>query len=193
VDYLPGSIWCPVVIQPDEWRSEHRAPTEGPLVVLHAPSNSLIKGSDQIEPVLRGLHAAGLIEYRQVAGLRHQEMRRQYAEADVVLDQFLIGSYGVAACEALASGCLVVGHVSEPTRRTVAAEAGIELPIVEATVDSLESVLRAIVMTSSDFESHRAAGIDFVERVHSGRRSAEAVRGFLGVTPTTGQKSHGLK
>jgi hypothetical protein len=181
VHFLPGSIWCPVVIEPDEWKTEREQWPRSRPVVLHAPSNPVIKGSVQIEPLLHALHAERVIEYRQVAGLKHEEMKQQYAAADIVLDQFLIGSYGVAACEALAAGCLVIGHVDDQTRGIVRDETGSELPIVEATVESLGSVLRAIATEPASFASTRLAGADFVARVHSGHRSAEAVRDFLGL------------
>ncbi len=40
-------------------------------------------------------------------------MPEVYGGADIVLDQFPLGTYGVAACEALVAGRLVVSHVSD--------------------------------------------------------------------------------
>lgn len=181
--YVPGATWCPVVVSPADWRTERPAPRPGtPPVVVHAPSSARVKGTHLIDPVARRLAAEGVIDYRRVEGLPATAMPGVYAEADVVLDQFLIGSYGVAACEALASGRLVVGHVDEATRALVLAETGTDLPIVEATVDDLEAVLRAIARDPDAFAENRRAGPDFVEAVHDGRRSALALSGFLGLS-----------
>ena len=176
--YLPQAIWCPVVIDPAQWATQRVAVSDRP-VVLHAPSNSGIKGSERVEPVLRALEAEGLIEYRRVSGLRHEQMRRQYAEADIVLDQFLIGSYGVVACEAMAAGSIVIGHVDDAARRSIAAATGQQVPIVEATVESVGAVLRGLVADRQSHAGIRAQGIAYVDAVHDARVSAAAVRGFL--------------
>ena len=70
-----------------------------------------------------------MIEYRQIVGVPHAEMPEFYAGADIVLDQFTLGSYGVAACEAMASGRLVMGHVDEPARAEVRDRTGLDLPV----------------------------------------------------------------
>ncbi|MCC7127452.1 MAG: hypothetical protein IT192_01375 [Microbacteriaceae bacterium] len=120
-----------------------------------------------------------MIEYRQVVGVPHQSMPAIYADADVVLDQFMLGSYGVAACEAMASGRVVFCHVDDATRALVRMETGLDLPLQEATIESLEAELRRVVAEPEAYEYLRTAGPNFVGAVHSGRRSAEAMRSFL--------------
>ena len=102
-----------------------------------------------------------------------------YGSADIVLDQFRIGDYGVAACEALAAGRVVVGHVSEHARAHVRHATGRDLPIVEATIDSLEAVLTDIVTHRERFAAVAREGLPFVTGVHDGRFSADVLRPFL--------------
>lgn len=189
--WLPQATWCPVVVDPARWRaasagalptSADSEPIDGhPPVVVHAPSQRWLKGTDLIEPMLRRLDGEGVIEYRQLAGVPHASMPSAYAGADIVLDQFLLGSYGVAACEAMASGRLVMGHVDEHTRAQILAITGMPLPVHEATVESLEAELRHAAAEPGEFASARSAGQAFVEAVHDGRRSAAALAPFLGV------------
>jgi hypothetical protein len=105
-----------------------------------------------------------------------------YANADIVLDQFVMGSYGVAACEAMASGRLVMSHVDDYTRAQVRERTGRELPVHEATIESLETELRRAVAEPEAFEAFRTAGPVFVEAVHDGRSSAAAMAPFLGLS-----------
>lgn len=178
----PAATWLPLAIDVERWAVDRAgaAPRASAPVVLHAPSNPLIKGSHRIDPIVQALADEGLIEYRRVRGLSHAEMTQQYAEADIVLDQFLIGSYGAAACEAMAAGCLVVGHVDESTRRTVRQQTGVDLPIVEATVATLDGVLRALIAEPVErLDGRRRAAVAFVRAVHDGRRSAQALADFL--------------
>lgn len=180
--WVPGALWCPVVVDPARWRVVPTARQEGPPVVLHAPSHSWLKGAGLIEPMLRSLSEEGVIRYRQVVDVPHTAMPALYAEADIVLDQFLLGSYGVAACEAMAAGRLVLSHVDESTRTLVREQTGLDLPIHEATIDSLEAQLRRVAAEPAAFESLSASGPAFVDAVHNGKYSAAVMAPFLGLS-----------
>jgi len=178
--WLPRASWCPVVVDPTRWHAA-RPREGGPPVVAHAPSNTWIKGTHLIEPMLHRLQEEGVIEYRQIVSVPHAAMPAFYADADVVLDQFTLGSYGVAACEAFASGRLVMGHVDDLTRAEVRDRTGLDLPLHEATLESLEGELRRFAADPEAFADIQAAGPAFVSAVHDGRRSAAALAPFLGI------------
>lgn len=171
--------WLPVVVDVDLWATDTMPLAGGRPVVAHAPSRAIVKGSDLIDPIMSALHEEGLIEYRRIERVPAAEMPDVYRTADIVLDQFRIGSYGVAACEALAAGRVVVSHVTGQVRDYVHSATGEELPIVEATPESLERVIRDIVANPSPYRETAARGVAFVRAVHDGRRSAEALRPFL--------------
>ena len=183
LQWVPGSSWCPVVVDAARWRAAASTRRSGgPLVVAHAPSLKLLKGTELIEPLLRRLSDEGVIEYRQIVGIPHASMPAFYADSDIVLDDFVIGSYGVAACEALSSGRLVISHVDDYTRAQVRERTGLELPVHEATIESLETELRRAVADPEAFAALRTAGPAFVEAVHDGRLSAAALAPFLGLS-----------
>lgn len=181
--WLPDAVWLPVVVDPAQWRvgSPESTPAARPVVV-HAPSQKWLKGTDLIEPMLRRLAAEGVIEYRQLIGVPHASMPTFYAQADIVLDQFVLGIYGVAACEAMAAGRLVISHVDEFTRGQVRDRTGLELPVHEATLETLEGELRRAASAPAAFAEIRSAGPAFVHAVHDGRRSAAALAPFLRVS-----------
>jgi len=76
----------------------------------------------------------------------------------------------------------VMSHVDADTRTQVREMTGLELPVHEATVDSLETELRLAAAQPDAFEALRTAGPAFVESVHDGRRSAAALAPFLGLS-----------
>lgn len=183
LQWLPNATWCPVVVDAVRWSSAATTGRRnGPPVVAHAPSQKWLKGTGLIEPMLHRLAEEGVIEYRQIVAVPHAAMPDFYAHSDIVLDQFVLGSYGVSACEALASGRLVVGHIDDVTRATVREQTGSELPVHEATIDSLESELRQIAADRDMLEAARSTGPAFVERVHTGPRSAAAAAPFLSLS-----------
>ena len=173
---LPDAVWCPVAIDPERWAAPARTERAdgAPLRVVHAPSVAAYKGTDMIMPTLEKLKAEGLIEFDLVQGVASQDVPARFAQADVMLDQFRAGSYGVAACEALGAGCVVVGQVAAQVRTAVSQATGLELPVIESTPTTLEATLRKLAAQPS-LAAVRERGITFVRTVHDGRRAAEVL------------------
>jgi hypothetical protein len=177
---VPEAVWLPVVVEPERWRTD-AAPLAhgGRPIVAHAPSTAIVKGTDLIDGTLRALEAEGLIEYRRIEGISSAQMPAAYGAADIVLDQFRIGSYGVAACEAMAAGRIVVSHVAAAVRDRVQADTGLAVPIVQAEADELEAVLRGLLSDPSAALATAAAGPAFVAAVHDGALSARQLAPWL--------------
>lgn len=182
LSHVPKSTWLPLVVE----QAFLKTATQPPMTararkprVVHAPSSSFVKGSDLVEPVLHRLSAEGLIDYQRIQGALHRDMPGLYAEADIVLDQFRIGSYGLAAVEAMAMGRIVVGHVTAEARAQVLRQTGSELPVVEATAHTLEAVLRDLCRSTERGVTIGASSRQFVVAVHDGDLSAQRLRAFL--------------
>lgn len=173
---VPWAQWCPVVVDGDQWSSGRDLLSSPVPIVVHAPSMGAIKGTHLVEPTLKRLHKAGMIDYRRIIGASASQMPTLIGEADIVLDQFRLGSYGVAACEAMAAGRVVVGHVLPEVRQTVRTLTGVDLAVVEADPDTLEAVLVELLAAPSRMRAVAAAGEQFVREVHSGAVSAAILR-----------------
>lgn len=173
---VPGSHWCPVVVDLEAW-TPGPPPLSGPQpVVAHIPSAGATKGTHLVAPVMQELESRGRLRYDSVSGIASADMPERIGHADIVLDQFRVGSYGAAACEAMAAGRIVVGHVLPEVRATVHELTGLELPIVEATPPTLATVIDALLDNPERSRSLAAQGRAFVEQVHSGSASALALR-----------------
>ncbi|GAB2607641.1 hypothetical protein GCM10027067_19000 [Pseudactinotalea suaedae] len=179
LDDVPGATWCPVVVDAARWSelaapSPHMVPT-----VLHVPSRGPMKGSELVDPVMRRMDEAGLIRYHRANQVRSHQMPEVVQAADIVLDQFRIGSYGVAACEAMAAGRVVVGHVRTDVRDRVRATTGLDLPIVEATPDDVQDVVSGLAADPERRARIGHEGRRYASAVHDGRAAAQALRGWL--------------
>lgn len=128
---------------------------------------------------MNDLHERGLIEYRRIQGVSPEEVRTIIGSADLVLDQFRLGSYGVTACEAMAAGRVVLGHVTEHNRQRVQEANGDELPIVEATVENIREVVLELLDDRERAQKIAAQGPGFVRRLHDGSFSAKVLSSFL--------------
>jgi hypothetical protein len=177
---IPSAHFLGVVVDPRKWANDEPLLVRDRIKVVHAPTNPNLKGTPQIAPIARRLHDEGLIEYVELKGIPNDEMPRVFADADVVLDQFRTNDYGVGACETMAAGRIVLAHVSQRVRDEVERNAGMPLPIVETTIDTLEETLRDIVARRDHYRAIAANGPEFVRRLHDGTFSREVLmRHFL--------------
>ena len=138
-----------------------------PLVV-HAPSSRRRKGT---EYVIAACEELG-VELDLVEGVHHDEARRRYERADIVVDQLNAGWYGIFAIEAMALGKPVVTFLREETLTRTEAAFETAVPIVSATKETLAERLRPLVDSSTERKRIGAASRTYVERVHDVDRNA---------------------
>ncbi len=175
LDHVPGSVWLPVVLAPSAFRAAPPALRRSRPVVLHAPTNPFLKGSDVIDEVLLALQEQGLLDYRRVQGVPATFMTDLIRDVDVVVDQVVLGNPGVLAAEAMAAGRLVVAHLPESVRRHFDEP----VPVLEADRDTLVDVLRAVCADPADYADTAARGPAFARRLHDGTASVEVLGEFL--------------
>jgi len=165
---VPKAHFLGVIVDPQKWANDTPVLTRDRIKVVHAPTNPNLKGTIDVAPIARRLHDEGVIEYVEITGIPNDRMPAVFADADVVLDQFRTGDYGVGACETMASGRIVLAHVTEQVRAEVARAARMPLPIPETTIDTVEEVLRDIAARREHYRALAADGPEFVRRLHNG-------------------------
>ena len=138
-------------------------PSDNPRpVVLHAPSSRRRKGTQHVIAACEQLP----VELDIVEGLHHDEARRRYEGADIVVDQLNAGWYGLFAIEAMALGKPVVTFLHDEAVARTEDAFGTTVPIVSATAETLTARLRPLVEDSDHRRRVGAASRDYVERVH---------------------------
>lgn len=172
---LPNAQFLGVVIDPEKWQNDRPLLEGKRLKVVHAPTNPYAKGTPMITPIVQRLIQEGLVDYVEIQNVTNDEMPRIFAEADIVLDQFRAGDYGVGACEAMASGRIVLTYVTEQVRAEVEKQSGMALPIPDVAVDTLEKVLRDIFARREHYRELAATGPEFVRRIHNGNFSRDVL------------------
>ena len=113
-----------------------------PLVV-HVPSARGIKGSEYVEAAIQELQNSGAkFHFRLIEEAGHGEVLRiLQEEADIVIDQMLLGGFGTLAVEAMASGKPVVGYLIDSVKN----EHFPDCPIFNADIDNLAEKLRYLI------------------------------------------------
>jgi glycosyltransferase involved in cell wall biosynthesis len=178
LDQVSGARWLPVTVDAQTWPTRSAASGANLLRVGHFPSQGIFKGSEVVDAVAERLAAAGLIEYVRLPHMAEAELRDVMRTLDVLIDGIRLGDYGVTACQAMATGVLVLGNVGERVRRRLTTD----VPIVHVTPDTLEDVLADIAHDRAAYREQAASGPAFVERFHDGTYAATVLyESFLAI------------
>src|SRR5438309_7913038 len=142
--------WVPEahVVPPgiDLTRYAPASPPENDRVrVAHAPSSRAKKGTDAVIAACGELD----VELDLIEGVKHDEARRRYALADVIVDQLVVGWYGLFAIESMATGRPVVTYLHQDAVEQTEREFGAQVPIVNATKETLVEKLRPLVESAA--------------------------------------------
>jgi glycosyltransferase involved in cell wall biosynthesis len=141
-------------------------------IVVHAPSSRRRKGTEHVVAACEGLD----VELRIVEGVRHDEAIAHYREADIVVDQFNAGWYGLLAIECLALGKPVLTFLREEARQRTEEAYGTEVPLVGVTADTLRDRLEALVEAGpTEWRRLGEASRAYVEQVHDVERVADSL------------------
>jgi glycosyltransferase involved in cell wall biosynthesis len=131
-------------------------------VVVHAPSSRRRKGTEHVIAACAQLP----VDLEIVEGLPHDEARRRYEDADIVVDQLNAGWYGLFAIEAMALGKPVVTFLHDEAVARTEEAFGTRVPVVSATADTLVERLRRLVESAEERRRVGAEGRAYVEQVH---------------------------
>jgi len=148
---VPGAEPLPLAIETDRWagaaergplaEAPRRDGVQGPVIVGHAPTNRLIKGTRHLVAAIERLRAEfPRLELRLIERQPWADMPAFIAACDILVDQLHMGWYGLLAIEGMAEGKPVVAHLREDF---LGRSPG--LPVVNATPETLDSVLRELV------------------------------------------------
>jgi len=138
------------------------------FTVLHAPTNRQAKGTEFIISAVKRLQEEGItLHFKLVEGMTHSQAVQLYREADLVVDQLLVGWYGNFAAEVMAMGKPVICYIREEDLRLIPPQMAADLPVIMASPTSIYSVLKDCITGSRDELAHRGrASREFVKKWH---------------------------
>lgn len=142
-----------------------RIDNDNPLLI-HAPTNREFKGSEYIEQAIANLKEKESFTFKLIEKMSHNEALEIYKEADIIIDQLLVGTYGMLAVEAMAMGKVVVGFIRDDVRNQLP----LELPIVNATPDNIQEVLADLINNPKKRNELGQQGRKYVAEYHAANK-----------------------
>jgi hypothetical protein len=154
-----------VVPTPLDLRALPEAPASrrpGPLRVLHAPSDQLVKGTAVISDAIETASKERVIEKVFLSGVPRAEVLDHIADADLVIDQLNSQTTGVLALESMAIGRPVLVQYELQLLAPFARDT----PAVPITAETVSSVLETLLEDEARRVHLGAEGHAFARRVH---------------------------
>lgn len=139
-----------------------KAPAER-ITIVHGPSHPTTKGTSYIKAAVEKLQATHPIDFILVENKSRDEVLNAIREADIVIDQIISGDYGLFAVEALSLGKPVIAYLDEQAHDAYPSD----IPIVDASPDTIEAVLVSLIQNSSRRTAISQAGPPYAQRMHS--------------------------
>jgi len=178
-------------VDPREWKPPPPRPKGRVPVVVHAPTHRGVKGSRFLFAAAERLRAEGVaFELRLIEGLSHPEARKAYEEADLFVDQLLVGWYGGVAVELMALERPVLCFLREDDLRFVPAPMREEIPVVRTTPATVYEVLKEWITASPERRAEQGRrGRRYVERWHDPARiAADLVQAYAEIAEARGRR-----
>jgi glycosyltransferase involved in cell wall biosynthesis len=151
-------------VDPSKLRAEP-FPEREEIVVVHAPTDRVIKGTQHVIEAVDMLRGEGVpIRLDLVEGVSREVALERLARADLLVDQLVLGWYGTVAVEAMALGRPVMAYIREDAPEDN--PFGADLPVVRTTPATLVDDLRALAADRERRRRLSIAGRSFVERHH---------------------------
>lgn len=143
------------------------------ITILHVPTDPLVKGTAEIIRVFKTL-AKKYPEhsFRILPKLPREKLLSEIAQADIIVDQIIIGWYGGQAVEAMALGKIVMAFLNPAYLQLV--PFGKQIPIWNTNIwsfrEDLETLLQVFPYIKDEWQKK---SYQFVKKEHDARKIAE--------------------
>jgi len=139
-----------------------------PIKIVHAPSRRKLKGTEHVLRAIKHLKNQDYnIKLILVENTPHIEALEYYKQADIVIDQLLIGWYGMVAQECMALGKPVCVYLREDLEGYIPSH-----PMLNTTSDNIADNLKQLIEDATLRANLGKKGRIYVEKVHSSDRIA---------------------
>lgn len=140
------------------------------LTIVHAPTDRGAKGTRVILEALQNLKMKypGRIELLLIEGVPHEKALQLYQQADLVIDQLLVGWYGSFAVELMMMGKPVICRIEESDLKFVPLKMARDThdAFIQADPYTLEDVVKKCLENRSFLKKKSEAAMDYSRKWH---------------------------
>lgn len=177
LDYAPMAKVVPRALDVRSWEYKP-APQNRPLKIIHAPSNHNTKGTHFI---LKGIEELkkrnNEVEFKLMQNVPHSELKREIENADILIDQLLIGDCGLASFEAMTSGTIPVAYIMPRVEEQLT-----NLPVYNVNPDNFVSRMETLIKNTDLMRKLARRSREYVIENHSKQRLGAVLEDYYNQT-----------
>lgn len=144
---------------------------EEKLLIVHAPTSPEIKGTKYILKAVEKLQQTYAFDFKLIQGMPHEKAKEIYQSADIIIDQVLLGSYGLLPIEGMAMGKPVICWISDYMKEKYPKE----LPLIPANPENITDVLENLIRNQDMLHEVGLRGRAYVEKYHDIRNISRKI------------------
>jgi len=167
-DLFPSPFRTEAALALSEFDPQYPDPARRRPVVGHMPSRLMAKGTPSVLRAVEQIKTQYDFEFKLIHGIPRQQALAMVRECDVILDQFVVGAFGLVALEAMALGKPVICYI----KPSVASQLPPGCPIINADPDNLDQVLGELLADGQRRREVGRQGRAYVEEFHDAHHIA---------------------
>ncbi|PKM96496.1 MAG: transferase [Firmicutes bacterium HGW-Firmicutes-1] len=140
-DYYSNLVIIPQAIDLNEFNQIEEPSKNKKITIVHAPTSPEIKGTIHILQAIEMLQSKYDFDFKLIQGISYEEAKKTYVNADIIIDQILIGSYGLCSIENMSFGKPVVCYISDFMQEKYPRE----LPIISANPTNIKEKIEFLL------------------------------------------------
>ena len=171
--FVPDAQYIPIPVDLDVWKPNPRIKKKkgDSIVILHMPSDPYIKGTKSVVKAVERLKREGHhVKLLGLSRVPHKDMYRYYSQADIVVDQLLIGWYGRTTLEAMAMEKPVCVYVREDLEPYLPFH-----PYMNANPTNIFEKLKTLVEDEGLRKEFGTKGREFCREIHDSMKIAKQI------------------
>lgn len=133
------------------------------IKIVHSPSNKAGKGTDYVMHAIEELQKKyNNIDFQLIYNVPNKEAIKMVQDCDIFIDQFIVGSYGMAALEAMAMGKVVFCYI----KSSMITQYSTELPIINCNIETLKSKIEYFINHKDELTKIGHQSREYVAKNH---------------------------
>jgi glycosyltransferase involved in cell wall biosynthesis len=168
-DYIP--TFQPINLE--DFRAIYPAQETQKPILVHTPSNTGAKGTKYVRESIKILANKKLnFTYIEITDQTREKALEAISNCDIFIDQFIMGGYGMASCEAMAMGKPVVSYIMPSVTKLLPKDC----PIINTDVNMLTANLEKLIKETSLRNETGLKSRTYIEKYHNADIIARELR-----------------
>lgn len=173
LEWVPDAIWVPNPIDIEKYSNLKRFKSQESksILITHAPTNREVKGTQYIIDAVGKLKREGYnIDLKLLESLPHDQVIMEFVKADIIIDQLLLGWYGVVSIEGMSLKKPVCVYIRDDLTKFLPKDS-----FINCNPENIYEKLKKLIIDSDLRKNIAINGYNFACKYHNAEKIAKVI------------------